>query len=377
MRRIFMLWAMATLLVPSSFGQIDIADPDKKGIIESLFDLADGVVDFISTDTWTFIPALTYSPETSLGIGARAIKVFRPKSNLDSLTRPSSFPITFLYTLNHQALLTTELNFWEKGNKGYLNSRLEFADYPFKFYGIGRAVQSEEVYATRYAYFHVNYEKRIAPGLYLGPRYEFRVDDIYQTEQGGLLESGQVAGSGGQRLSGLGLVLNYDTRNHIFQPQRGVFHQLTYMSFAPFLGSNFTFDQLQLDFRKYLSLKPGHVLAGQAWLSFTGGTPPFQHVSLIGGSDRMRGYFEGKYRDRHAMVYQAEYRLHIYRNLGLVFFGGAGQVSPNMRGFSLSHFRYGGGLGVRYKLNDEGLNIRLDIGVGDQRAFYFGLNEVL
>lgn len=91
----------------------------------------------------------------------------------------------------------------------------------------------------------------------------------------------------------------------------------------------------------------------------------------------MRGFFEGKYRDLHAMVYQTEYRLPVYRNLGLVVFGSAGQVAPTVKRFSTQRFRYGGGVGFRYKLNDEGLNIRLDIGIGDQRALYFGLNEVI
>lgn len=91
----------------------------------------------------------------------------------------------------------------------------------------------------------------------------------------------------------------------------------------------------------------------------------------------MRGFFEGKYRDLHAMVYQTEYRLPVYRNLGMVAFASAGQVASTVPGFSFRRFKYGGGIGFRYKLNDEGLNIRLDFGIGDQRAFYFGLNEVI
>ncbi|HSI77858.1 MAG TPA: BamA/TamA family outer membrane protein [Lunatimonas sp.] len=355
----------------------EIPEKSNGGTIEGLFDFADEVINLISRDSWTFIPAVTYSPETSLGLGIRALKLFRPANSQDSITRPSSLPITFLYTLNKQAFVTTELNLWMRDNSAYLNTRFELSDYPFRFYGIGNNPQTDEVYATRYAYFHINYEKRLAPGLYLGPRYEFRIDDIYEKLEQGLLASGVVAGSDGQLLSGLGLVLNYDTRDNIFQPGVGVFHQLSYMTFQRYFGSNFTFSQYQLDLRKYIEVRPTHILVGQAWLSFTAGNPPFQHVSLIGGSDRMRGFFEGKYRDLHAMVYQTEYRLPVYRNLGLVVFGNAGQVAPTVKGFSIQGFKYGGGVGFRYKLNDEGLNIRLDIGVGDQRAFYFGLNEVI
>jgi len=355
----------------------DIPEKSKGGVIEGLFDVADEVINFISRDSWTFIPAVTYSPETNLGLGIRALKVFRPGNAQDSLTRPSSLPLTFLYTLNKQAFVTAELNLWMKENSAYLNTRVELSDYPFRFYGIGNTPQTDEVYATRYVYFHINYEKRIAPGLYVGPRYEFRTDDIYEKMEQGLLASGQIAGSEGQFLSGLGLVVNYDTRDNIFQPGKGVFHQLTYMTFQPYFGSNFTFSQYQLDLRKYVEVRSRHILVGQAWMSITGGNPPFQHISLLGGSDRMRGFFEGKYRDMHAMVYQTEYRLPLYRDLGLVVFGNAGQVASSFNAFSFQRFLYGGGIGFRYKLNNEGLNIRLDIGLGDQRAFYFGLNEVI
>lgn len=358
---------------------VETDSTSKSGVIEKFFDFADKTVDLISGEKWSFIPAVVYSPETNLGLGARAIRIFRYQNDTNPLLRPSSLPITFLYTLNNQAIFTTELELWANENKEYINARLELTDYPFKFYGIGNEldVTNEEFYSTRYAYFHVNYERQIVKGLYLGPRYEFRIDDIYKKEVGGILDRAEVAGSDGQRLSGLGLVLNHDTRDNIFQPKGGWYNSASWMSFQDFLGSNFTFNQYTLDLRKYLNPYKNQVLAVQSYWSFTTGNPPFQHVSLIGGSDLMRGYFEGRYRDRHAVVHQAEYRLPIYRNFGMVFFGSAGQVSSQLSQFSVNRMKYGAGFGFRYKLNPEGLNIRIDIAFGDQRAFYFGLNEVL
>ncbi|WP_143959178.1 BamA/TamA family outer membrane protein [Litoribacter populi] len=348
-------------------------------VFEKLFDAADGVVDFISGEKWSFIPAVTYSPETSLGLGIRAIRIFRHQNDTTGNVRPSTLPITFLYTLNRQAILTGELNYWLNENRDFLNARIELTDYPFKFYGIGNDLPAaqEEYYATRYIYMHLNYEREILPRLYVGPRYEFRTDEIYEKEPEGILDRQLVAGANGQRLSGLGMKVNWDSRDNIFQPSRGTFHQFSYMTFQPFLGSNFAFDQFDADFRKYIGFKNQNVLALQSWWSFTTGNPPFQHVSLIGGSDRMRGYFEGRYRDNLAMVHQAEYRFKVYRNLGMVAFGSAGQVGDRFSSYNLSRMRYGAGVGFRYRLNSEGLNIRLDLAYGDQSAFYFGLNEVI
>lgn len=347
--------------------------------MEKLFDFGDLVVDKLSGDKWTVIPAVIYSPETSLGFGARAIRVFRHKNKADSLLRPSSLPITFLYTLNNQAILTTELDLWADQNKSYFNGRLELSRFPFKYFGIGNEAQLEEgeVYTTRYAYLHLFYQRKIAKGIYFGPRYEFRLDNITDRVAGGLLESSKVPGYDGQRLSGLGLILQHDTRDILFQPTRGWYNRLQWMVFSQTLGSQYDFQHVVGDVRRYISVGKSQVIALQAWSSFTWGTPTFQHLSLIGGSDVMRGFFEGKFRDRHALVFQGEYRLPIYRNLGMVFFGHTGQVAPEIRKFGWQRFRYGAGVGFRYRINSDGLNIRLDFAIGDQKAFYFGLNEVI
>lgn len=347
-------------------------------LVDKLFGFADNLVERVSTDTWTFIPAITYAPETSLGVGGRAMKIFRlDKNSSQTKNRPSSLPITFLYTLKNQLILTAEVDLWMDQNNSFLNSRLELADYPFVFSGIGNEVTDQEEYSTRYLYYHLLYHTKIARGVYLGPRYEFRADNIYEKVEDGLLETGDVTGSNGQNLSGLGLSLNIDTRDNIFQPSKGMYNQLSWMEFHSVFGSDFNFTQWVFDFRKYQKIGANQVIAGQAWFSFTRGAAPFHHLSMVGGSDRMRGYFEGRYRDKHAMVYQAEWRFPVYKKLNMVLFGSSGQVANNLSGFHLRDFRYAGGLGFRYKLNSEGLNLRIDLAFGDQSAFYFGLNEVI
>ncbi|UJP65708.1 BamA/TamA family outer membrane protein [Mongoliitalea daihaiensis] len=371
-------WGLFFFSIPELFSQeLDSIPDTKRPVIEQVFDFGDQVINFISGEKWTIIPAVVYSPETSLGLGARALRIFRSKENPN--LRPSTLPITFLYTLNNQQILTTELEWWANDNKSYTNARIELSNFPFKYFGIGNHPLSGtgESYTTQYASFHVNYEHMLLKGIYLGPRYEFRVDRISNRLDNGLLETERPIGFDGQLLSGLGLVLNHDTRDNIFQPEKGWFNRVSWMQFSQSLGSRVNFSQVTLDARKYITIKPQQVLAVQSWWSFTQGDAPFQNISLIGGSERMRGYFEGRFRDRHGMVQQAEYRFRIHRNLGMVAFVHAGQVASSLKDFSKNQFRYGAGIGFRYRLTPDGLNIRLDIAVGDQRAFYFGLNEVI
>src|SRR5690606_32169906 len=118
-------------------------------LIEKLFDTADDVVDWLSGDRWTFVPAVTYSPETRLGLGMRAIRIFRPAPG--SINRPSTLPITFLYTFNKQLIFSTELDLWIRENTDHLSAELELSDYPFEFYGIGnnQTGRQEEHYASK------------------------------------------------------------------------------------------------------------------------------------------------------------------------------------------------------------------------------------
>jgi hypothetical protein len=378
---------MKRLLIPSLFfllhaayAQEEVAEDtvvQPVPVIEKLFNTADHLVDWLSGDRWTVIPAVTYSPETRLGLGIRAIRIFRPTEG--SVNRPSTLPVTFLYTLNKQLIFSTELDLWANENLDHLSARVELSDFPFEFYGIGNNLTGTQAehYASRKIHVVATYQKRLGIRFYIGPRYEFKGEEIYQKKTGGLLDVGDLRGSNGQRISGLGLAFSYDTRNNIFQPDQGAYHQARLVSYQPFLGSQFTYSKYVLDFRKYIRVHKRQVLAVQAWYSLVTGGAPFQEVSLIGGSDIMRGYFEGRYRDRNAMVYQAEYRVPVHRKLGVVVFGSAGQVADKVSSFSLNGFKYGGGLGFRYRLTDDGLNIRLDLAYGDQASFYFGLNEVL
>ncbi len=377
-------WVFCWLFFQSAFSAIAqtdslaTTDTPNTALHDRLLNTADDVLEWMSTDTWSFIPVVTYSPETSLGLGVGAIKVFRPKEGASPTLRPSSMPITFIYTLKKQAVLEIDLDLWKHDNRDYFNASLELANYPFEFYGIGNDMpaESQESYSSRYFYVRLNYMRRVLPNVYLGPWLEFRTENVYETVPGGLLASGAVPGSDRPQVAGLGLKLNYDSRNDIFQPSKGSFHQVSWITNQSFLGSGYLFDRYEVDLRKYIPVWKNKVLAVQGYWSFVDGVAPFQQTSLLGGSKRMRGYFEGRYRDQLSMIYQAELRMPIYRSLGMVFFGSTGQVAEAVSQYSFDRFHYGAGFGFRYQLMEEGINIRIDFGFGDQSAFYFGLNEV-
>ena len=89
-------------------------------------------------------------------------------------------------------------------------------------------------------------------------------------------------------------------------------------------------------------------------------------MALIGGTRRMRGYFEGRFRDRNMLMAQAEYRRELGWNFGIAVFTGFGVVASELHEFEFPTIKPSAGLGLRYQLSkDEKINLRLDYGIGE------------
>jgi outer membrane protein assembly factor BamA len=83
-----------------------------------------------------------------------------------------------------------------------------------------------------------------------------------------------------------------DSREHVFFPTRGMFHQLRSIFFPSFLGSAYGFTSYEIDLRWYFPLRPDMLVAVQTYGEFTTGHVgrrtfdlrcPFRIVSPQGG----------------------------------------------------------------------------------------------
>lgn len=118
--------------------------------------------------------------------------------------------------------------------------------------------------------------------------------------------------------------------------------------------------------RSFHDMGNQQVLAWQVYGQFLKGTVPFNQMSLLGGDMMMRGYYQGRYRDRNQLSAQVEYRflpLPFSRRFGAVVFGGMGTVAPSVDDFRAKYARFTAGAGVRYLLfRKRDIFIRLDVG---------------
>ncbi|MFB9862069.1 BamA/TamA family outer membrane protein [Rufibacter immobilis] len=326
---------------------------------------------------WNIYPVLFYTPETQVGLGVKLIHVRKEEGHAPT-DRPTFFSPTLIYTSKKQILTSFAVDVWRDKNKKHLSAQVEYNDYPYFFFGIGNDApdEAEEPFTSRTVNFYAQFERRIFDKVYLGARYEFKHETIPKVDPQGQLAQRTIIGSEGTTASGFGLVALVDSRDNIYTPTRGNFHQFSTMVFGKYLGGEDNFARYKVDLRKYQSgIGPG-VLAMQGLFTFVTGDAPFQFLSPIGGVYVMRGLLEGRFRDEDAAVVQADYRFPITGRVGGAAFGGAGQVFKRIPDFAFNRFHLTGGGGLRYKLNKEGMVVRGDVAFSEQGMYlYFAFAE--
>lgn len=323
------------------------------------------------------LPVVFYTPETRFGFGATGIYLFNFKT--DSIFTPkSSINLGFAYTQNKQVLFYLPYNLFIKNRMYQLYGELGYNKFFYNFYGTGNNQSSDfvERYGVEFPRLRITAVKKVAKNVYAGLRYAYDKFSLFQLDTGGQLIKGTVPGSGGGIVSGFGLVTVYDSRDNVFYPEKGWWGELVVYRDHPFTGSSFNYTRIALDVCKYLHYKK-NVLALNVYSIFSDADLPFFQMGNLGGQKKMRGFYEGRYRDNNLLVLQAEYRRHLFWLLGITVFADAGQVAQRYNAFHHTHWRYTYGAGLRLMLDKaQKINLRVDFGVGNNRILpYFTVGE--
>lgn len=310
------------------------------------------------------LPIVYYTPETRIAGGVGGIFYLRSLSDRER-GHPSTFFMDMIYTQNKQFILGIAPDLYLGEGRFHLIGALQFKKYTERFYGIGpqTADDWEENYSFRSFAMKFSLQRRIRHNFYGGILFDFENSRITEKEPGGILDSEDIPGNDGGKASGLGLTLVQDSRDNIFFPANGTFLQVQALLFSRAFGSDYDFRKYKIDCRQYIGVFSGHVLAFWQNIDISSGNVPFQWLPLLGGPSIMRGYIQGRFRDKHAIFLQAEYRVPLFWRLGVAGFVGCGDVADRLKGFRLLDFKWTGGLGLRYRINREsGTNVRLDFG---------------
>jgi len=322
-------------------------------------------------------PVLFYTPETRFGFGAAGICTFNFKKDSINAQR-SSFNLGFAYTQNNQVLFYLPYFLFFKNRTYQLYGELGYNKYTYNFYGVGNTNPKDyvEKYGVEFPRLRITALKKITKNFYAGPRYAFDNFTLFNLDTTGQLIKNDISGSKGGVVSGVGAVGVYDNRDNIFYPSRGFYGELVVYRDDKITGSTFNYTRIALDATKYFSYKK-NILALNLYSIYSDSDLPFFQMGNLGGIKKMRGFYEGRYRDNNLLVFQAEYRRHLFWLLGFTLFVDAGQVAKRYDAFNDKNWRYTYGGGLRLTLDKaQKINLRVDVGVGDKMILpYFTIGE--
>jgi outer membrane protein assembly factor BamA len=324
-------------------------------------------------------PYLFYTPETNLAFGAGGIMYFRtarePELNLSSVL------LSGYYTINNQYSLTLAPELYFSSNRYIARGEFNFGKFLDKFYGYGS--NSEEInnpdYFTQNFGINLNFQADVSEKFEIGAIYDFLYTNVIDKKNNPFLNNNSVLGSEGGISSGLGLKLVWDSRDYVYLPTTGGYYIVSAVYYKKVLGSDFEFNDYLIDLRRYFKITQGHILTFQLYGNFARGFPPFYEMPRLGGDVTMRGYYEGRYRDRNFVATQAEYKTWLVEKwkLGVVLFGGIGDVADELDDLKVRDFKYSYGFGFRYVFDEkERLTVRADFGFGKNTSgVYFAMQE--
>lgn len=313
-----------------------------------------------------------YSSDTKLGIGLVAAGLYRTDT---TGTPTSNMAIYADATTSMFFKLGVRGNHILPHDRARLQYDLSFSSVKTKFWGIGYDMGSNDANESDYKYFSPEasaaFVWRVIPSLYVGPFAAVNYIDGRDFERPGLWE-------GLPRRTfnvGVGFTVQFDNRDCITAASRGVLARLDQRFSPRFLFNRHAFSLTELTLAFYRPVWTDASIALQYHARISYGNTPWGLLSTLGGSDNMRGYFEGRYRDKSEMDVCLELRQHIWHRNGAVVWVGGGTVFPRFSDIRSRSLLPNYGIGYRWEFKKK-VNVRLDLGFGrHQTGFIFSINE--
>lgn len=167
------------------------------------------------------------------------------------------------------------------------------------------------------------------------------------------------------------VLIDYDSRDNVLTPSRGLFLEIDIGWSRPALGSERSFNSQLARCFGYIPLGRRVVLGLRGDGQFTSGEVPFYALPYLA----LRGIPAMRYQGRDTLLAEAELRVDLTRRWALVFFGGGGKAYGGRVAFEDAELVGGGGAGFRYLIARKlGLYAGIDLARGsgsDDTDIYF------
>ena len=318
-----------------------------------------------------------YSTDTELGLGLVAAGLYRSSlAASDSLLPPSNVSLfSDVSTVGFYLLGIKGTHIFPQDRYRLLYT-LYFFSFPSGYWGIGYENGNNDANGSRMRRWQTREKAsflfHVANNFYVGPMAIFDYVNATRITRPDLL-----AGMDASVWNfGLGFTLAYDTRDVLTNPHKGMYLDVTQTFRPAFLGNKYAFSTTELQIDGYRRVWKGGILAADLRSTLNFGNPSWPMMALLGSSNSMRGYIEGRYRDKHKVEAQVELRQHVWKRNGVVVWAGFGTVFNKFSALRFDRLLPNFGLGYRWEFKKD-VNVRLDYGFGKsgQKGFMFNINE--
>lgn len=316
-----------------------------------------------------------YASDTKFGLGLVAAGLYRTDP-YDSILPPSNVSLYGDVSSVGFYMLGVRGNHIAPKGRYRIDYHLYFYSFPSDFWGIGYEMGDNDANKSDMkrwqAQAEVSFLFRVADNFYIGPMAS------YDYVIGKHIERPELLQGMDQHTwnVGAGVSLVYDNRDNLTNPHRGIFLNINQMFRPGFMGNDYAFSTTAFRFDAYQRLGKGTVLAEDIRANLNFGNPSWGMMAELGGTHSMRGYYEGRYRDKHSLEATVELRQHVWKRNGIVVWVGAGTVFPKFSALRSKQILPNAGVGYRWEFK-KNVNVRLDYGFGKsgQSGFLFNINE--
>lgn len=326
---------------------------------------------------WSVLGGPSYTPEASFGVGGAVLASFRINKQ-DTVSQRSFLPAGLNLSLNGTIVVAGAGTFFFNENRFRIYVSYGYRNEPSHYYGKGfeKAENLERSDST--TKFHRNYFQlyprfvwEVRPHFYLGGLFDLnytRASDINPVMEEDLyfrkFKSKYFN-------VGIGGLIQYDTRDDVATPTRGMLLGTNVKLFGKYLGGAYNYEIIELEYRQFKNVfRPRSTLAWIAKSQIGMGDIPFTELPTFGSPFDLRGYYMGKYRDksmaygiveyRHMFGSPAKYKSgNFWAKCGFVAWAGTGTIGETP--FDWNKWKFNFGAGLRFQMQ-PGKNFRLDIG---------------
>ena len=258
---------------------------------------------------WSVLGGPSYTPEASLGVGGAVLASFRLNKN-DTISQRSFLPAGINLSLNGTIVVAGAGTFFFNQNKFRIYASYGYRNEPAHYYGKGYETiehvdrsDSTTRYHRSYFQLYPRFVWEIRPHFYLGGLFD--INYTKASDINPVMDKDPYFNEFKLKYLnvGLGGLIQYDTRNDVATPTKGVLLSGNFKAFGKYFGGAYNYEILELEYRHFANVfRPRSTLAWIAKSQIGMGDVPYSELPSFGSPFDLRGYYWGKYRDK-SMAY--------------------------------------------------------------------------